>query len=134
MTTPRNRIVDLEKRFWQSMIDNDTDTALALMTEPSTLVSAYGTMKFDHADYRRMAEKGDMIVKSFEFSDVDVQFPNDDTAIATYKVKQATARRGDSRSTTQQMADSSTWIRGEDGQWRCILHTETALQEMKKPS
>ncbi len=59
MATSRETIVDLEKRFWQSMIDSDTDTALAMLSEPSTLVSTHGAMKFDHDTYRRMAESGD---------------------------------------------------------------------------
>ncbi len=59
MATSRETIVDLEKRFWQSMIDSDTDTALEMLSEPSTLVSTHGAMKFDHDTYRRMAESGD---------------------------------------------------------------------------
>jgi hypothetical protein len=131
MATLRDTVIDLEKRFWQSMVDNDTDTALDLLTEPSTLVSSYGTMKFDHASYRQMAESGDYVLKSFELSDVEVTFPTEDTAIATYRVKQASTRRGDSNLTTEEMADSSTWIR-KNGEWRCAVHTETPLKG--KPS
>ena len=130
MATPRDAVIDLEKRFWQSMVDGDTDTALDMLAEPSMLVSSYGTMKVDHAAYRRMAESGDMQVKSFEMSDVDVLFPTADTAVATYRVRQVIQQRGDSKATTQEMADSSTWVRGEEG-WRCVMHTETELQPRK---
>jgi hypothetical protein len=128
MPTPRETVIDLEKRFWQSMVDSDTDAALEMLAEPSVLVSEHGTMKFDHDTYRRMAESGDYVLKSFELRDVDVTFPNENTAIATYRVKQASARRGDPKPTTQEMADSSTWIR-KDGEWRCAMHTETPLTE-----
>ena len=56
---------DLEHRFWQSMVDNDTDAALALLENPALIVSTHGSMMFDHAGYRRMAEHGSMLVTAF---------------------------------------------------------------------
>jgi hypothetical protein len=58
-------LVDLETKFWQSMVDQDTDAALALLTEPALMVSGHGAMKFDHAGYRKMAEQGSMVLTSF---------------------------------------------------------------------
>ena len=55
MPTPTKTLVDLEKKFWQSMIDQDADTATEMLSEPALMVSSHGTMKFDHAGYRRMA-------------------------------------------------------------------------------
>lgn len=40
--------MDLEKKFWQSMIDQDTDTATRLLCEPAVMVSSHGAMTFDH--------------------------------------------------------------------------------------
>ncbi|MEP6791851.1 MAG: nuclear transport factor 2 family protein, partial [Ramlibacter sp.] len=111
MQTPTQDLTALEKRFWQSMVDEDTDAALALLDEPALMVSAHGAMQFDHAGYRKMADQGTMVVKSFELSDMDVVFPNDDTAILTYHVKQAVAERGKSAETRQEMNDSSVWTR-----------------------
>jgi hypothetical protein len=110
------------------MIDRDTEAAVSMLNEPALMVSAHGSMKFDHDGYRQMAEHGTMVLTSFEFSDMEVVFPNDSTAILTYGVKQAVASRGTSEKTTQQMADSSTWIRTDDG-WRCVMHTETPLDQ-----
>jgi len=122
-------LIDLETRFWQSMIDQDTEAAVSMLNEPALMVSAHGAMKFDHDGYRQMAEHGTMVLTSFEFSDMQVVFPNDSTAILTYGVKQGVASRGEtSDKTTQQMADSSTWIRTEDG-WRCVMHTETPVDQ-----
>ena len=67
-----------------------------------------------------------MVLTSYELSDVEVVFPNETTAILTYGVKQDVANRGEPGSVTQQMADSSTWIRTDDG-WRCVMHTETPV-------
>ena len=124
-------LIALENRFWQSMVDEDTDTALTLLDEPALMVSAHGAMKFDHADYRKMAEQGSMVIKSFKLSDMTVLFPTEDTAVVTYSVKQATATRGKSDEIRQDMADSSVWTR-KNGQWRCAMHTETPMANGKK--
>jgi hypothetical protein len=95
MTTNATRtLIDLETKFWQSMVDQDTDAALELLCEPAMMVSSHGSMKFDHAGYRKMAEQGPKVLTSFELSDVDVVFPNDATAIVSYRVRQRTAPRG----------------------------------------
>ncbi len=132
MQTSTKTLIDLETKFWQSMVDQDTDTALALLDEPALMVSAHGAIKFDHAGYRKMAEQGSVVLTSFELSDVDVVFPNETTAILSYRVKQGVANRGQSKASTEEMADTSTWVQSEDGDWRCVMHTETPLD--RKPS
>ncbi len=126
MATPTKTLVELENKFWQSIVDQDADAATELLCEPSLMVSAHGAMKFDHAAYRKMAIQGAMVLTSFELSDVDVLFPNDAIAIVTYKVRQSMARRGDTSGTVQEMNDTSTWI-NTGGRWRCAMHTETPI-------
>lgn len=135
MRNPDSTLIAMEKKFWQSMVDEDTDTALAMLDEPSLMVSAHGAMQFSHAQYRQMAEHGDMVIKSFELSDMQVMHPNEDTAVLTYRARQEIASRGDGAKTvTQEMADASVWVR-KDGQWRCAMHTETELQDgAQKPA
>jgi hypothetical protein len=123
-------IIDLENKFWRSMVDHDTDTAIEMLSEPSLMVSTMGAMKFGHDDYRKMADHGSMEVTAFELSNIDVVFPNDTTAILSYHVKQAVKERGKSESLTQEMNDTSTWIQS-DGQWRCVMHTETPMDAQK---
>lgn len=126
MQASPNELIKLEKKFWQSMVDEDTDTALEMLNEPSVLVSTHGTMQFDHQQYRQMAEHGGMVIKSFELSDMHVIFPTDETALLTYKVKQSLAERGKSTLINQEMADSSVWMQ-KDGKWLCVMHTETPI-------
>ena len=133
MRTSTKTLVDLETKFWQSMVDQDTDTALSLLNEPALMVSSHGAMKFDHDGYRKMAEQGSMVLTSFELSDVEVVFPNDTTAILTYRVKQGTASRGKTKSTTREMADTSTWVQTGDEDWRCVMHTETPIEQKPAP-
>lgn len=130
MPTPSKTVMDLETRFWQSMVDNDTDTALEMLSEPALMVSPYGAMKFDHAGYRQMAEHGSMMVTSFELSDMEVVFPNEDTAILTYHAKQDVKPRGKGATLHQEMNDSSTWIHS-GGKWKCVMHTETPAEGAK---
>ena len=125
MPTPAETLIELETQFWQSMVDQDAPTAMALLHEPALMVSSHGTIKFDRDGYRKMAENGSMVVTSFEFSDMDVVFANDDTAIITYRVKQAVAPRAGGKGTVQAVNDSSTWIRSGT-RWLCVMHTETA--------
>jgi len=128
MSTKEQDLVQLETRFWQSMVDQDSDTAVGLLSEPAVMVSSHGAMQFDHAGYRKMADQGTLIVKSFEFDDMQVVFPNASTAILTYSVRQGVAPRGKGATTIQEMNDSSTWIKtGND--WKCVMHTETPVEK-----
>jgi ketosteroid isomerase-like protein len=125
MANSKQSLVDLETKFWQAMVDQDADGAVALLNEPALMVSAHGAMQFDHAGYRKMADQGPMIVTGFDFDDMQVVFPNDTTAVLTYHVKQKVAprdKKGEAMS--QDMNDSSTWIKVGDS-WKCVLHTES---------
>ena len=124
MPTPRDTIVDLEQKFWQSIVDHDTDTAIEMLTEPALMVSSHGAMQFDHDGFRQMAEKAPMVLSEYELSEMRVMFPNENTAVVTYHAKQKMTPRGQSEGTFQEVNDSSTWIK-EAGEWKCVMHTET---------
>jgi hypothetical protein len=128
MPTHDKEIVNLETRFWQSLVDQDVDTALGLLSANALMVSSHGAMKFDHAGYRKMAEQGSMIVTSFELADMQVMFPNPATAILTYRVKQGVKSRGKGETKIEEMNDSSTWVK-EGASWKCVMHTETPFEK-----
>ena len=44
MTTPTKTLIDLETKFWQSMVDQDADAALQLLHDPALMASAHGAM------------------------------------------------------------------------------------------
>lgn len=122
-TTQRAQEIErLEQAFWQSMVDGKAKVATAMLTEPAVMVSGHGAMTFDHAGYEKMAANDSYRLVDFKFSKMDVVFPRDDLAIATYQVTQTMDREG----TTSQMhaVDSSTWIRLHEG-WKCVAHTES---------
>jgi len=125
MTDSTDTIVKLEKTFWQSMVDKDADKAMKMIADECLITGPMGTMRSDPADYKRMTEQGDWDLDEFEFSDVQVIFPADDTAIIAYKVHQTGTMKG--KAMDLNCADSTTWVRdGRD--WKCALHTETILE------
>ncbi len=130
MTTATRTLIELETKFWQSMVDQDTEAALQLLHDPAQMASSHGAMKFDHAGYRKMAEQGSMVVTAFVLSDIEVMFPSEATAVMTYRVKQTVAEREGGKSgkgTIQHMLDTSTWIY-VNKRWQCVLHTESQME------
>ena len=129
VTTDTKTLINLETRFWQSMVDRDTDSALQLLHDPAMMASSHGAMKFDHAGYRKMAEHGSMVVTAFALSDIEVVFATETTAVLTYRVRQTVAARADVNiegSTVQDMSDTSTWVY-VDERWQCVVHTESQM-------
>lgn len=113
MTTSFKTLIELETKFWQSMVDQDADAALQLLHEPSLMASSHGAMEFDHAGYRKMAEHGSMVVTAFSLNDFKALFPSETTGVMTYRVKQTVAARNSGKSgesTIQDMSDTSTWV------------------------
>ena len=127
MTTPSKTLIDLETKFWQSMVDQDTTAALQLLHDPACMATSHGAMKFDHAGYRKMAEQGRMVVTAFALSDVEFMFPTETTAVLTYRVKQTVGARDGGHSKTQDMSDTSTWVHFSN-RWQCVLHTESPME------
>lgn len=126
MSEAEHPVVALEHRFWQSMVDGDAAVALTLLAEPAAMVSEHGAMQFDHDRYRRMAEQGPKVLRSFTLTDIQVMTPRPDVALLLYRVKQKVASRAGGDEVTQEMQDTSTWIQ-IGGEWRCVMHTETPL-------
>jgi ketosteroid isomerase-like protein len=124
MSTPQRQqeIERLENAFWQSMVDGEARVATAMLTEPAVMVSGHGAMKFDHAGYEKMASNDSYRLVDFTLSKMDVVFPRDDLAVATYHASQTMEKEG--KPLQMEAFDSSTWIRLHEG-WKCVAHTES---------
>lgn len=118
-------IVNLETKFWQSMVDKDAKLARTMIADQCLITGPMGSMKIDPAKYESMTEEGQWTLDSFRFSDVDVIFPTDDVAVIAYKVHQKGDMKG--KPMDLECADSTIWVRADE-QWKCALHTETILQ------
>jgi hypothetical protein len=122
--TDRQEIIDLENRFWQTMIDKDVETATAMMADRSIVTGAQGAATIDNRSFGKMMSEGKWSLESYTFSDVQVEFPTPDVAVIGYKVAENLLIDGEPLA--MEAADASTWIR-KNGEWACVLHTESVL-------
>lgn len=125
MSATAETIQKLETRFWQTMVDKDAEAAMKLIADKCLITGPMGAMRSDPEDYKRMTEEGQWELDRFEFSDVQVIFPHEDTAIIAYKVHQTGSMKGEKMDLN--CVDSTTWVRDDDD-WKCALHTETIMQ------
>lgn len=129
MSGENNRILELEKKFWDSMVAKDAETAAGMIADPSMAVGPMGTIKMDPQTYKRMTNEGDWTLKSYELDDVEVVFPNESTAVIGYKVHQTGEMKG--KPMDLRCADSTVWIR-DRRDWKIALHSETILENAKQ--
>ena len=123
-TTPQ-AIMELERMFWQSVVDMGLDTASALLDARSVSVGPWGIHHFSPDEYVAMAASGNARLSGFEFSDAQVVFPTSDVAVAAYRARQAFTMAGEHHE--MEVYDTTTWVR-RDGRWRACAHTETAAE------
>ena len=117
-------ILSLEKKFWQSMIDKDTETGARLAADPCLVTGAQGVARIDRKTFVKMMDEGAWKLHAFDFSDVKVEQVTDDVAVIAYKVREDVTVDG--KKLTMEAADASTWVRDGD-RWECVLHTESVL-------
>ena len=119
-------IIELETKFWQSMVDKNIDAAVAMLDDKSVVTGAQGLALLTHNDYRGMAKQGESLwnLKSFDLDDVKVTFPTEDIAVIAYRVTEEMEVEG--KPLTLNAADATTWVR-KGGKWLAALHTESLL-------
>ena len=122
MDTNSTELLELERQFWQTMVDRDVDTAVQLMDDPSVIAGAQGTAKIDHTMFKQMMNGGKWTLHRFEFKNAQVHFPTEDLAIVAYDVHEELTVEG--APLTMDAADTSVWVR-RNGRWVCALHTES---------
>ena len=119
-------IIKLEKSYWDAMKAKDGAKTAELSADPAVVSGARGVMSIPKKKMAAMTEEGEWELLSYEFADVEVSIPTPDVAIIAYKVSQKV--RMDGKEQEMHAADSSTWLRGDDG-WQCHAHSETMLQD-----
>jgi len=120
--TIKAELLDLEKRYWQAMKDQDVDAAMRLTDEPCIVTGAQGVGLIDRKTLAAMIKATSYTLNRFELKDgAQVRLLRDDVAIVAYQVHEELTVDG--KPVTLDAADSSTWVR-RDGRWLCALHTE----------
>lgn len=122
MHDARHEIQALEQAFWKSLVARDTQAATRLLAPQALMVSSHGALRFDPAQYAKMLQDPKHGLLDYTLSDMEVLFPTQDVAIVTYRAHQTMQMDGDEL--TQDVVDSSTWVRLEGG-WKCVAHTES---------
>ena len=118
----RQDIIELEKKFWQTMVDRDIDAASSMMAGTAIVTGAQGATTIDAKTFARRMKEGSWELRSFKLDDLQVQFTTDDTAIIGYEVTEKLMVDGKPLEMTAY--DASVWSR-VDGEWKCALHTES---------
>jgi hypothetical protein len=126
MMTTQAEIMSLERKFWQSMVDMDVDTAVSLLDEQSSAAGARGIHYFKPEEYREMAQSDTARITAFELFDERVIFPVPEVAIASYKARQSFTMDGKNHEMV--VYDTTTWVK-KDGRWVASAHTETPEQQ-----
>ena len=129
--TEKQTIIDLEKRFWDTMVSKDADAATDMMAKKSIVTGPQGVAEISRGDFSKMMEEGKWTLDSYKFSNVQVIFPNDRTAVIGYKVKQKGMMDG--KPYDMEAADASTWTKSGD-EWLCVMHSETTLDGASQKS
>jgi ketosteroid isomerase-like protein len=121
----KQTIIDLETKFWDTMVTKDADAATEMMASKSIVTGPKGVAEISRGDFSKMMEEGKWTLDSYRFSDVQVIFPNESTAVIGYKVNQKGTMDG--KPYDMQAADASTWTKSGD-EWLCVMHSETMLE------
>lgn len=127
MTTTQTReaeLIETEQRFWDAMQKKDGKAAAELTDDGSIIVGAQGVSTIDRKSMEKMTKEGKWELQDFSFDDKtrQVRMINDDLAIVAYTVSERVVVEG--KTLHFDANDASVWMR-RDGEWRCVLHTES---------
>ena len=120
--TVEKEILELERKYWRALQDNDIDTAIELTDFPCIVAGPSGVQKFDRETFAKMMANPPYTIDKVELGEKpEVRVLSDDVVVVAYQVHEdATV---DGKAISLDAADSSTWLK-RDGQWRCALHAE----------
>jgi hypothetical protein len=120
----KQELLELEKRFWDTMKTKDGRGAGRMTDDGCIIVGAQGVSSIDSASMEQMMADGKWELKQYNFDErnAQVRFVSDDVAIVAYKVNERVVVDG--KTLPVDANDSSVWVR-RDGEWLCALHTES---------
>src|SRR5262245_57255844 len=123
-TSGETELIELERRYWQAIKDQDGDAAGRMTSDPCIIAGSQGVAAIDSATFVAMLMDPTWRLQDFSLQDVQVERVTDDVALIAYLVHEELLVEG--QPMTLDAADTSTWVREADG-WRCALHTESIL-------
>lgn len=118
----KNELMSLERRYWNAIRDRDANTAMKLSDEPCLIVGAQGVNQLSRRGMAKLLDGTDYELRNYAIEDVHVRRLSDDVVALAYKVKEDLVVDGEK--VALRAYDSSVWQR-RDGDWVCVLHTES---------
>jgi hypothetical protein len=123
----KDAIISKEKAAWQAFKDKKADEFKKLLSPELVTVYADGM----HSLQQEVDGMSKTDMKSFDLSDFNVVFPDNDTAIITYKAKIEANSQGKDVSGTYNVG--SVWHMA-NGQWTGIFHTDSKVPPPTSPA
>ena len=116
-------LIELEREYWQAMMDGDVETAIRLTDTPCIVAGPQGIGSFGRKDFEEMFRSPSWKLLAFKLKEgAKMRKVSDDVAVLAYEVHEELSVDG--KPVTLEAADCSTWVR-RDGRWACASHTET---------
>jgi ketosteroid isomerase-like protein len=125
----KQEIIDLEKKYWAALRDQDLDSALNMTDFPGLVISSRGVMPITKDGYVKMFNSGQGRVRDFKIDEerAKVIQAGPDTAVIAYSVHSRFGKKDDDVKDIDAI-NTSTWVK-KNGQWMCSMHTETELSK-----
>jgi ketosteroid isomerase-like protein len=115
-------IMELERKYWRALQENDVETAMELTDFPCIVAGPQGVQRFERDAFEEMMSNAPYKIRKVDIGDRPlVRMVSDDCVVVAYKVHEEATVEG--KATSLDAADSSAWVQ-RDGQWRCALHSE----------
>ena len=123
-TMRTQELLQNERRFWDAMRDKDGEAAAEMTHDSCIVVGAQGVSSVDKKTMAKLTKEGDWELERYTFdeSNAQVQFLNDDVALVAYNVKEKLTVDG--KPVNLDANDASVWVR-KNGEWQCAMHTES---------
>jgi hypothetical protein len=116
-------LLNLERKFWQSIQDKDFETAVGLTDFPCIVAGAQGVMSVDRKTFLEMMKAENSKLDRFELRDgAQTRILSDNVAVIAYDVHEELTVDG--KPVSMDASETSVWTR-RNGRWVCSMHSES---------
>ena len=123
----QNEILELEKTYWNAIENQDFDVIKKLTHFPCIVAGRKGVQALEETVFKQMMDAGNKHqLKVVKILQENIEIINETTAAIGYLIE--IKNKGENEKTTQKYACTSAWVK-ENGEWKCVLHTESDLEQ-----
>lgn len=118
----KQELLERERQYWNAIREKDARVAARLSDDPCIVVGAQGVGELSRKALTRMMEQATYALQDFSLQDVHFRLLGSDAAALAYKVSEELTVDGEK--VRLEAYDSSVWVK-RDGEWVCVVHTES---------